>query len=150
MKRLISFCLIITLLFTLVSCGADPDPYSLMSEFLRAYGAEGTIYSPKISEGEAGYIPKGLIEKIYRFSGEFPEDYAIYLNSRPDAGSECGLFICQDADMLSSMEQACLERIRLLDRKCERSFVKVKGKTIFYSTMSDRELAEKLWKEIIK
>ncbi len=150
MKRLVSLSLVLLLLFSLYSCEQQQDPYLLLDEFVKAYGAEGVIYSPKISEGEAGYIPSGLIEKIYRFYGEFPEDYAILLNSRPEYGGECALFVCEDADMLLSMESVCLERMRLLDSKGEHSFLKIKGNLLFYSTMSDKALAQRLWHEIIR
>lgn len=150
MKKLLCLVLIIVLLTSLTSCGESGDPYLLLDEFVKEYGAEGVIFSPKIAEGQPGYVSPGLMEQVYRFSGDFPENYAIFLNSRPDYGSECGVFLCEDADMLLMMQEVCLERMKLLDGKGERSFLKIKGKMLFYSTMIDRARAQTIWKEIIR
>ena len=122
----------------------------MLSEFVSAYGAKGTIYSPEIAEGKEGYIPDGLIEKMYLFSDDFPENYAILINPYTMDFSECGVFICRDADSLSDMEEICLERIRLLSNGEDNAFLKINGNMLFYSTMRDRERAEKIWREIIK
>ena len=150
MKKIISILIIFAIILSLSSCGKKQDPYAMMDEFIRVYGAEGIIYSPKIREGEVGYISDGLIERAFRLSGGLPDSYAVFLNSHPHLGSECGAFLCEDADMLSCMEEACLERIGLLDPGRERSFIKISGRLIFYSTMEDMSLAKKIWQEIIK
>ena len=150
MKKLVSFILIAVICLSVCSCGSEPDPYSMLSEFVIAYGAEGVIYSPHFSEGEEGYIPNGLCERIYVFSGNFPEKFAVFLNTHPSYPSECGVFICDGAEALASTEEMCLERIRLLSRGEEHAFVKTSGSTVFYSTMQDRERAERIWREIIR
>ena len=151
MKRIIAFILLIALsCLPLISCKREFDPKAKLEDFISAYGAEGIIYSPSIPEGRAGFIPDGLIERIYIFSGNFPEDYAIFLNSRPEYGYECALFVCGDAACLEMMEESCLERMALLDGAGERSFIKRSGNILFYSTMKDKERAEELWREIIR
>lgn len=150
MKRLISILLLLTFTLSLFSCKEQRDAYSLLSEFVSAYGAEGVIYSPDISEGHDGYITDGLVEKIYDFSGRFPDEFAIFLNSHPDFGSECAVFICADAQERELVEEACLKRIRLLGRGSDTSFIKRQGSIIFYSTMKDKKRAEELWREIIR
>lgn len=150
MRRIVAILLIIALCISLFSCTSEVDSLLRLRDFIRAYGASGIIYSPRISEGEEGYIPPGLIERIYVFSGDFPDEYAIFLNSRPEYGYECGLFICSDADTLDMMEEACLERIGLIDGGGERSFVKRTSNSVFYSTMKDKERAEALWREMIR
>lgn len=149
-KALAFFTLIIICISHLSSCKEEIDPKSALDEFISAYGAEGIIYSPEIPEGDSGHIPDGLIEKIYVFSGDFPEKYAIFLNSRPEYGYECGVFICEDADCLEMMEESCLERARLLDGGGKRSLVIRSGSVVFYSTMKDKDRAEKIWREIIR
>ena len=150
MRRIVAFFLIITLCLSLFSCTAEPDSFEMLKDFIKAYGASGVIYSPHIPEGREGYIPKGFIEKIYVFSGDFPDEYAVFLNSRPEYGYECALFICSDAATLDMMEEASLERIALLDGRGERSFVKRTSNSIFYSTMKDKKRAEALWREMIR
>ena len=151
MRRLLSFLLILSLFISsLSSCKAEPSAYDMLSEFVAVYGAEGVIYSPEIPEGASGYIPDGLMERVFMLSGKLPENYAVFLNSRPSGFSECGLFVCEDANMLMGMEESCLERIRLLAGAKDSAFVKVSRSTVFYSTMSDRERAEKIWREIIR
>ena len=150
MKRILLLFTVFSLLFSLNSCEAERDAYMMLTEFISAYGADGIIYSPAISEGENGYIRDGLIEKIYVFSGEFPHNFAVFLNSRPDFGSECGVFVCLGAEQCAMVEEACFERIRLIGRGNDCAFVKRQGNTVFYSTMTDKERAERLWREIIR
>ena len=151
MKRLLSIILIFIMLCSLlVSCGSEVRAYKILKEFITVYGAEGTIYSPEIAEGNEGYIPLGLIEKMYLFSGDFPENYAIFINPYTSDFSECAVFVCDDADTLSAIVEACFERIRLLTGEGDRAFVKMNGNVVFYSTMRDRKRAEIIWREIIR
>ena len=151
MRRVISLLIILSLLLSLLcSCRSELSAHQMLSEFIDVYGAEGIIYSPEISEGAPGYIPDGLMEKVYMISGNFPENFAVFLNSHPYGFSECGLFVCEDADTLLRMEETCLERIRLLSGAKDSAFVKVGKNTVFYSTMSNRERAEKIWREIMR
>lgn len=151
MRKTIAFILFIAFSFlALYSCERERDAYNMLNEFVTTYGAEGVIYSPKVPEGDDGFIREGLVEKIYVFSGRFPDNYAIFLNSRPDFSSECGLFVCSDAEMLGMVEEMCLERVRLLCQGDDRAFVKRSGSAVFYSTMQDRERAEKIFSEIIR
>jgi hypothetical protein len=151
MKKTIALILFIVILsFSLCSCERQQDAHKMLNEFIFTYGAEGIIYSPKISEGYDGYIHDGLIKKIYRFYGVFPENYAIFLNAHPDFSVECGLFICTDADMVDRVEEMCFERIKLLAMGDDRAFVKQSGRVVFYSTMPDRDRAEKIFNEIIR
>lgn len=151
MKRLILLLLVFMFIgSSLCSCAQQADAYELVNEFVTVYGAEGIIYSPGFSEGESGYIPEGLIEKIYVFSGRLPENYAIFLNSHPSEPSECGAFVCESADTLAMIEEMCLERVKLLSNGGDHAFVNVSGMTVFYSTMQNRDRAEKIWREIIR
>lgn len=151
MRRILAFLLVLLIsVYSFCSCKKEVDPKGALGEFIAAYGAEGIIYSPEIPEGNPGYIPDGLLEKIYVFSGRFPESYAIFLNSRPEYGYECAVFVCDDADCVAMMEECCLERIRLLDGGMKRSFIIKSKNIVFYSTMKDKERAEKIWREIIR
>ena len=142
-------CLIITLVLfalTLVSCAEQGNAYEMLTEFITVYGAEGVIYSPDITEGHKGYVSEGLMEKAFVFSGRFPDNYAVFLNSHTDKPSECGIFISDNAETLASVEETCLERVRLLGG----GFVKRRGNTVYYSTMQDSERAERIFNEIIR
>ena len=150
MKKLISLLLVLIFIPSLSSCEEQKNAYSLLSEFVIAYGAEGIIYSPQIPEGQDGYITEELVKRIYIFSGKFPDEFAIFLNSHPDFGAECAVFICSDEQESSLIMEACAERIRLLGRGSDVAFIKRQGMVIFYSTMTDKKRAEGLWREIIK
>ena len=149
MKRFISFVLLVAVTLSLFSCEKKVEAKDLLSDFLTLYGADGVIYSPEMLEGEEGYIPDGFVERLYIFNRPFPENYALYFNSRPDCYYECGVFVCQSSDELKQIEEACLERIRLLSAK-ERAFVSVNNNVVFYSTMKNKERAGKVWREIIR
>lgn len=149
MKRYVAFVVLILVILSLFSCERNEDPYNLLSEFLGIYDAKGIVYSPTISEGDEGYIPEGFVEKLYVFYGKFPENFALFLNSHPSYSYECGVFDCQSSDEVRKVEEACLERIRLLSAS-DRSFIIIKDNIVFYSTLKDRERAEKIWREIIR
>ena len=151
MRKIVAIISLLTILcLSLFSCESRRDAYEIIDSFVSAYGAEGIIYSPKINEGDEGYINSDLIRKIYVFSGRFPENYAIFLNNHTDFSSECGAFVCSDADMLNMVEEMCLERIRLLSGGEDHAFVKRSRDVCFYSTMKDRARAEKIFSQIIR
>ena len=150
MKKIITVFVLLSLLLGLSSCKNEPDAYELLSDFVNSYGAEGIIYSPLISEGEKGYMPSGMVERIYIFCGNLPRNFAVFLNSHADSRSECGVFVCSDAAQCQIVEEACLERIELLGQGSEVAFVKRTDNVVFYSTMTDRKRAEQLWREIIR
>ena len=95
-RKTVLFFVLISIL-SLFGCGGAVSAEGMLSEFIYAYGAEGVIYSSEAREGEAGYVGEGLTEKIYVYEGNFPRNFAIFLNSHIDAASECGAFVCDDA-----------------------------------------------------
>ena len=109
MKKIITIFVLLSLLLGLSSCKNEPNAYELLSDFVNSYGAEGIIYSPLISEGEKGYMPSGMVERIYIFCGNLPRNFAVFLNSHADSRSECGVFVCSDAAQCQIVEEACLE-----------------------------------------
>lgn len=150
MKKTMLFSLALVLLFSLFSCGARCEPYEALSDFVKSYGVNGVIYSPSVEEGKDGFVREGLMERVYRYSGDFPESYAVMLNSCSDFGGECGVFVCPNADVLYAVEELCLERMRLLDPSGSNSLIIIDGQIIFYSTLQDKERAGRLWREIIR
>ena len=149
MKKIALILIPFVLLSTLCSCQSEVSADLMLREFISAYGAEGIIYSSACAEGEDGYLQDGTLDRIYVFGGRFPENYAIFLNSHADYGSECGIFVCSDTEMRLAVEEMCLERIRILCAG-DNSFVARSGNTVFYSTMQDGEKAEEIFKKIIK
>ena len=147
MKRIICLIISLILIFSAVSCQNERGAYELLSSFVHAYRAEGIVYSSYANEGEEGYIDRELFDKIYVHSGRVPDDFSIFLASHTDSYSECGVFNCRDAQMLSEVVEMCEERVRLLDS--ERGFVSRSYNTVFYSTMRDKERAKRIWEGII-
>ena len=150
MKKFILLLLVLSLLFSLTSCTAVPSAPEMLSDFLLCYGATGTVYSPFKSEGEEGYITEELFSKIYISGGEIPENYAIFLNSHADYGSECAVFVCTGAFSVDFAVDMARERISLFSERREESFIISSGRVVFYSTLSDRARAEEIWHKIIR
>lgn len=150
MRRVFCFLLIFSMLFSLSSCGESRSAYELLSEFVSVYGAEGIIYRSDAEEWEEGFAEYDLLKKIYLFYKDFPEEFAIFLNSHADYGSECGVFVCRDSSECFEVYEMCLERIKLLDRRGEKSFIVREGRLVFYSTMSDTERARRIWDALRK
>ncbi len=149
MKKIISLALIVFITLSLCACSEKRRADELLSDFVAAYGASGIIYTPWVEEGCDGYVSEGLTERIFVYEGKFPENYAVFLNSHTDYASECGVFVCRDAEEMGRVVEMCGERVRLLGRGNDKSFVTRSGMTVFYSTMSDRTRAEKIWRSII-
>lgn len=138
MKRISVLLFLCVFIFT--SCHHAPDITEALEEFVASYGASGTVYSTKCKEGEEGYIDDYLAERLFGSEVEDIE-YAIFLNTHLDYASECGAFLVPESRKNDIIE-LCQRRISLLDRQGKRSFIRIYGNIIFYSTMQDRDRAE--------
>ncbi len=151
MKRILSsVALVAVLLFLLVSCTSEPNAYTALSEFISAYGASGIIYSPQLAEDEDGYIDGELFGRIFVTNESPPENYALFLNSHADYGSECGIFVTSDAVERERIAEMCEERVRLLDPAGESRVILRHGSVIFYSTMSERERVTDIFLDVLR
>ena len=147
MKKILATIIILCTAISLVSCSEERSAVSLLDSFISVYSADGVIYTPSREEGEEGYIDESLFSKIYRYDGDMPRNFALFLNSHTDHTSECAVFVCRDGDELMRVERMCLERVALLSS--ESGFVVRSHGTVFYSTMSDKARAQRLWRSII-
>ncbi len=150
MKKLFGFIILILSVMSLSSCTAEPSAEKMIGEFKELCGAEGIIYSPRKQLGEEGHIPEDLTKKIYLYDGDFPRNYAILLNSHSHKGSEAAIFVCQSEDERQKVTEMCLERIRIVADKKENAVIIRSGNIIAYSTLEDKELAERLLYKIIR
>lgn len=140
MKRLIA--LLFLCIFLFVSCAEQPSVADLLTEFVNAYGAEGIVYSTEYGEGESGYIDTYLSDRI--FGDEASElTYAVFLNSHLDYASECGAFLVEPSERNIAIEIS-KRRVSLLDPSSAHSFIRIYPHAVFYSTMQNKEMAEKL------
>ena len=149
MKRLISLFILSAVCISFFSCNKEISSEKILSEFSKAYGLEGIIYSSFKDPSEEGFIPEELVRQIYVYDGDLPKDYSIYLNSHSHKGSECAVFICENEDERQRVNEMCLERIKLVANRSEDALIIRSGKIIAYSTLEDREKAELLLKKII-
>ncbi len=150
MKKIILVLLVLSLALTLVSCSSVPSAEEMLADFIDCYGVGGIIYSPNASEGEDGYITDELFLKIYISDGKIPENYAIFLNSHADYGSECAVFVCSGELSVDAAVDMARERISLFPDRRDEAFIIQSGKVVFYSTMQDRARAEDIWRKIIR
>lgn len=150
MKRILLILIVIALGLSMASCGRELVAETLLCDFLSAYGAGGTVYSPLSSEGEDGYVDGDMMSKIYIHEGAFPENYAVLLNSRADYGAECAVFVCKDKYESARVMEICRERISLLGKTEGDTVIYRSGNIIFYSTFDDIDNVERIWIKIIK
>ena len=148
MKKILCIMIILTTLFSVISCSDERSAEELLRAFADAYGVDGVIYSPDVSEGEDGYIDRDLFCRIYAFADELPEDFAILLNLHTDAPLECAVFVCRDAQELSEVREMCEERLRILAVP-ESSFTVRSDVILFYSTLPDEKRAREIWYRVI-
>ncbi|MBO5907801.1 MAG: hypothetical protein J6Q85_06600 [Clostridia bacterium] len=149
MKKILSLVLVALLLFSLTSCEDEPDAYSMLNQFIALYSAEGVIYSPTVPEGEVGYLRPDAFFSIYVYYGQEPKNYAVFLNSHVDFGSECGVFVTKSDRELAALMEACLERIRLLVGDGGGIVISCRG-VLFYSTMSEPNFVESCWNRVLR
>ncbi len=145
-------CIVIVfiLLLLLSSCHENRSCSELLSEFGNEYSIYGNMYTVDREFYEEGYISEELFREVYIYSGDIPPDYAIFLNSRPSRGEECGIFSARDADMKEELISMCYERIALISEKNTQGFVMTSENFVFYSTLSDSERAKTIFSQILK
>ncbi len=144
MKRGVCLFVIFFLLFGLLSCGREYTAYSILAELLSDYGTRGRVYSFSLPEGDDGRMTEELYYKLYPEATELPSDFAVMLNTHPDFGAECGIFICRSADERASVTELSISRLHLLDPTGDYRLLVRSGNAVFYSTLRDRSLAERL------
>ena len=149
MKKLLSLIMITVILSHLISCRSAPPPERLLTDFIAAYGAEGTVYHSGADETDDGYIDPELLSRIYMTDGDLPEDFAIFLNSHPSYGAECGAFLCRDESELRRVTAILRERMALLDPDGDTSRLFRCGTTLFYSTMPDPDRVEHIFDTVV-
>ena len=81
-------------LFILSACEPPAPPVDLLTEFVKSYGAEGTIYYSEAKEWDDGYLSPDLASLAFG-ERELPRSYAILLNIHLDTATECGLFLIE-------------------------------------------------------
>ena len=156
--RIFAFILLLaTLAFNLVSCNKNIDCYSLAESFREGFGMEGTIYSPRIPEGDGGYVSEDFYILMYSDENTHAEDYAILLSGRGDLPGEAAFFLAYsewDAISIEEMLGARLDLIGSLFGKGEGSpakggFVLRSGKLVVMCATRDNERARSVVKMII-
>ena len=150
MKKLFVTFLFLLLILAFIGCKREVSAENILRDFLVSYGTEGIIYTPNKMIHEEGYISEGLLEKVYIYSGELPDNFALFLNQKSFGGFEAGVFICEDEDERASVTEMCYERIDLLtDKEGEGLLIRCRN-MIIYTTASDKERAEEILKKIIR
>lgn len=149
-KKIFVFVLALICVFLLFSCEKNISASDFMTDFAAAYPLEGEIYFSEAQKKDEGYISEELFRKIYRIDGEIPEEYAIYLNSRPNQGAECGIFKLRAGSKTEPITEMCLERIRLVSGREAEGVVLISDRYVFYSTLADSERAKALFYRLIK
>ena len=138
MKKLL---ILFLCLFILSACSEPLPPKDMLSEFVRAYGAEGVIFHSEAKEGEEGYLSPRLATLAFG-NCQLPSSYAILLNTHLDTATECGIFLIE-GDREEILE-LCANRTALLDPQGDRTYIAIYGRYAFYSTLSDKSRAKSI------
>lgn len=149
MKRLFVVFLLLSVLLNLVSCGEKLSAEEIMTEFMKAYSIEGELYSSGKGPADDEYIDDKLFRSIYRFEGELPSDFSVFLGAHVDYPSECGAFRADDAELREELTEMCLERIRTVLGSSDKGVVLRCDSFVFYAILPDLERAEALFRRII-
>ena len=128
-------------LFILSACEPPAPPVDLLTEFVKAYGAEGTIYYSEAKEWDDGYLSPALASLAFG-ERELPRSYAILLNIHLDTATECGLFLIEGNK--KELLELSIARASTLDPEGERTYIAIYGSYVFYSTLSDKDRAKRI------
>lgn len=123
-------------LFILSACQPPTPPVDLLTEFVKAYGAEGVIYHSEAEEGDEGYLSPELSALAFG-DRDLPRSYAILLNTHLDTATECGLFLIEGNKR--ELLELSAARANILDPKAERTHIAIYDSYVFYSTLSDKD-----------
>ena len=152
-NRILSLVLLIVVsLACLASCQRSIDCYSLAKTFLEDFGMAGVIYSPKIPEGEVGYVAEDFYILMYSEEDIHSEDFAILLSSRGDCPEEAAFFLALSEWDAISIEQMLKSRIDLIgsllgrvgDSPANGAFVIRKGRLVAMCATRDNERAKRV------
>ncbi|MBQ1260956.1 MAG: hypothetical protein IIX96_02995 [Clostridia bacterium] len=149
-KRTVIFILCFSILITLSSCSERVSAEELIREFAAAYGTEGVIYTSSAKEGEEGYIDAELYRKLYDSEADFETDFAVMLSEGLDFIYEVGAFVAYDSSSALAALETVLMRIDFLSEMgyAEAPVVIRRGNTVLYSTLPDKEGAERIFKRM--
>lgn len=148
--------LLLGIMLSFLSCAEEEDALSLMREFADAYG-EGTVYSPRIPEGETGHMSGDFFAELYETEYFVPEDMALLLLPSLTRSGEAGLLCFSNAADAMAAEELCLSRLRTLctaaalagrDLAAD-SFVRRYGRTVVYAALPDGERALALFDRLL-
>ena len=150
MKRIIAMLNVVIFVLFSVSCKKDFSSEDFLGDFILLYGGEGTVYSSQKLPFEEGYVSEELLSKVYIYEGDFPKNYAIFLNQRSTSGFEVGVFLCEDEDERAAVSEMCLERLDLLCENEKGGLFIRSGNLVIYTTAEDKERAELIFDKIIR
>lgn len=150
MRNFFAFLICPLLALTFLSCGEISAADSLVMTFTDAYGAVGTVYSPRANEGDAGYMSEGFFETLYSASPDLECDFAVFLSHSPTSPEECAVFITHDDTSRLYVYDTVMARVDFLKDLGfgESAVVIVRGGVVFYSTLLDSERAERIWRDM--
>ena len=157
-KSFLALLLLIALVPVFSSCEEPVACRELMSRFCDGYGISALIYSPSVSEGEAGYFSEDMFYTMYSEAPDSVEDIALIMLSRSDAVGECAVIRCYsvyDALLVSDM---CQRRMALFgamlgevdNSYAEDAFIMRRGTTVVMCALRDNEAAYAIWSEILR
>ena len=156
-SSMLVFLIFASALFLFVSCRQKISPYAMMLEFCESYGIENTVFSPVVSEGEAGYTDEDFFETVFGEGIESVEDYAVVFLSSLDYVGECSLFLCYsdyDALVVCNVLRRRVDLIKSVGAGINTSYtadalIFKSGKYVVMCALSDNILAERIWRKIL-
>ena len=113
--RVLSIVLLVALLqMLLVSCQDDVDCYRLAESFRDECGTGGVIYSPRIPEGNEGYVADDFFILMYSEENTHAADFAVLISQRGDIPREAAFFLCHSEYDALSVELMLKSRLALI------------------------------------
>lgn len=144
--------LMLSLLFSLVSCGGSaPCAMTLLEEFSTSYGIDGAKYYSECASDEDGYIDDELWESLFILSEPPDMEYALLLHSKLDTVCEVVVFVSDNAETRYLLTDVIAERLDFLAASSfvGEGFTVRSGYVTVYGFLPDASRARAVLSELI-
>ena len=149
MKKIIAVLLVISIL-PLSACKKTRSAEDILSELIKEYPIEATLYSSLCYEGDEGYIDTDMLSALYGVS-EYPtRDFAVVLYGKVDTVREIGVFVTDGGDDVIRTTEIITRRISFLSSFAEgEGFIKKYRGVLVYGVVWNSSYAEELFDRIL-
>lgn len=149
MKRILAFVLLISI-FTVTACSKKRCAADILTELMREYPIDATVYSSLLTEGEEGYIGEEMLSLLYQTDVCPVAELALVFYGKVDTVREIGVFIVGSGEEYILVSDLVSRRLELLSSFSEgEGFIRKHKNVLIYGFVEDASYAKELLDSIL-